>query len=297
MLWVCPAARPKLANRDFFISGESYAVSARHTVIGSGLAGRKALYWAWTVVFSSLSPVSGSLLHDTVTPGQHALCRSWSCSHTLACAAWCCTQGHYAPAVAHRVYKASELGQGPPINLKGVAIGNGMTNPSVQFPAYADFALQNNLISQGVSGLGTVLCCSPACDFWQTSAAHRSCLSAAAECLARRQAVRVPRGCTSYQNMHMSVCCCLQTHDSIQWWGGLCRWGANFCSKHKWAWFCGLTLQYCQVSQPVLLARIAAEVRLVHDRLSGHSSCGFVKIEALCHHWCSANHNNTCNAC
>jgi hypothetical protein len=39
----------------------------------------------------------------------------------------------------------------------------------------------------------------------------------------------------------------LQTHDSIQWWGGLCTWGANFCSKHKWAWFCGLTLQYCQV--------------------------------------------------
>jgi len=49
------------------------------------------------------------------------------------------------------VYKATELGQGPPIKLKGVAIGNGMTNPAVQFPAYADFALQNNLISQSVS--------------------------------------------------------------------------------------------------------------------------------------------------
>lgn len=60
-------------------------------------------------------------------------------------------QGHYCPAVAHRVYKASELGEGPPINLKGVAIGNGMTNPAVQFPAYADFALQNKLISKSVS--------------------------------------------------------------------------------------------------------------------------------------------------
>lgn len=39
----------------------------------------------------------------------------------------------------------------------------------------------------------------------------------------------------------------LQTHDSIKWWGGLCSWGADFCSRHKWAWFCGLTLQYCQV--------------------------------------------------
>lgn len=61
------------------------------------------------------------------------------------------TQGHYCPAVANRVYKASELGEGPRINLKGVAIGNGMTMPAVQFPAYADFALQNNLIDQGVS--------------------------------------------------------------------------------------------------------------------------------------------------
>lgn len=67
-------------------------------------------------------------------------------------------QGHYCPAVAHRVYKASELGEGPPINLKGVAIGNGMTNPAVQFPAYADFALQNKLISESVSGIGSYSC-------------------------------------------------------------------------------------------------------------------------------------------
>jgi hypothetical protein len=34
------------------------------------------------------------------------------------------------------------------INLKGVAIGNGLVNPEVQYPAYADFALQNDLIDQ-----------------------------------------------------------------------------------------------------------------------------------------------------
>ena len=28
---------------------------------------------------------------------------------------------------------------------------NGLTSPKIQFPAYADYALQNNLISQGVS--------------------------------------------------------------------------------------------------------------------------------------------------
>ncbi len=50
-----------------------------------------------------------------------------------------------------RVYRANELGQGPLyIPLKGLAIGNGLTAPAVQFPAYADFALQNNLIGKGV---------------------------------------------------------------------------------------------------------------------------------------------------
>jgi hypothetical protein len=44
-------------------------------------------------------------------------------------------------------------------------------------------------------------------------------------------------------------CCCpaLQTRDGIMWWYPLCRWGAEFCSNHKWGWLCGLTLQYCQV--------------------------------------------------
>lgn len=113
-------ARPELAQRDFFISGESYA-------------------------------------------------------------------GHYAPAVANRVYRASELGEGPPIALRGVAIGNGLTQPAVQFGAYADYALQEGLISQS-------------------------------------------------------------TRDAIMWWYPLCRWGADFCSTHKWGWLCGLTLQYCQAT-------------------------------------------------
>ena len=38
-----------------------------------------------------------------------------------------------------------------------------------------------------------------------------------------------------------------QTRDAVMWWYPLCRWGAEFCSSHKWGWACGLTLQYCQV--------------------------------------------------
>ncbi|KAI8464535.1 MAG: serine carboxypeptidase III precursor [Monoraphidium minutum] len=56
--------------------------------------------------------------------------------------------GHYAPAVANRVYRARELGEGEPVNIQGVAIGNGLTMPAIQFGAYADFAQQNGLISE-----------------------------------------------------------------------------------------------------------------------------------------------------
>ncbi|EFJ52952.1 hypothetical protein VOLCADRAFT_102913 [Volvox carteri f. nagariensis] len=59
--------------------------------------------------------------------------------------------GHYVPAVSSAIYRANELGQGPfTIPLRGLAIGNGMTAPSLQFPAYAEYALQNGIISKGL---------------------------------------------------------------------------------------------------------------------------------------------------
>ena len=57
--------------------------------------------------------------------------------------------GHYVPAVAHKIYTHNKLGRGPRINLKGLAIGNGLTDPAIQYGAYADFALDNGLVSQG----------------------------------------------------------------------------------------------------------------------------------------------------
>eukprot|EP00240_Pyramimonas_obovata_P001475 CAMPEP_0118934076 /NCGR_PEP_ID=MMETSP1169-20130426/13538_1 /TAXON_ID=36882 /ORGANISM="Pyramimonas obovata, Strain CCMP722" /LENGTH=476 /DNA_ID=CAMNT_0006876939 /DNA_START=79 /DNA_END=1509 /DNA_ORIENTATION=+ len=55
--------------------------------------------------------------------------------------------GHYVPAVGNRIVvgnKESEM----KIFLKGIAIGNGLVNPEEQYPAYADFALQNDLIDE-----------------------------------------------------------------------------------------------------------------------------------------------------
>lgn len=39
----------------------------------------------------------------------------------------------------------------PAFSPQGLAIGNGLTEPSIQFASYGDYALQNGLISQTVS--------------------------------------------------------------------------------------------------------------------------------------------------
>ncbi|ONK71865.1 uncharacterized protein A4U43_C04F13180 [Asparagus officinalis] len=56
--------------------------------------------------------------------------------------------GHYIPAFASRVHKGNKDNEGIHINLKGFAIGNGLTNPAIQYKAYTDYALENKVIKQ-----------------------------------------------------------------------------------------------------------------------------------------------------
>ncbi|CAA7027746.1 unnamed protein product [Microthlaspi erraticum] len=56
--------------------------------------------------------------------------------------------GHYIPALASRVHSGNKKNEGIPINLKGFAIGNGLTNPEIQYGAYGDYALEMKLISE-----------------------------------------------------------------------------------------------------------------------------------------------------
>ncbi|KAL3828493.1 hypothetical protein ACJIZ3_017295 [Penstemon smallii] len=56
--------------------------------------------------------------------------------------------GHYIPAFASRVHQGNKNKEGLHINLKGFAIGNGLTNPEIQYKAYTDYALDNKLITQ-----------------------------------------------------------------------------------------------------------------------------------------------------
>ncbi|CAL1366449.1 unnamed protein product [Linum trigynum] len=56
--------------------------------------------------------------------------------------------GHYIPALASRIFKGNQKKEGVHINMKGFAIGNGLTDPAYQYRAYPDFALAAKLISQ-----------------------------------------------------------------------------------------------------------------------------------------------------
>ncbi|KAI3918254.1 hypothetical protein MKX01_041574 [Papaver californicum] len=56
--------------------------------------------------------------------------------------------GHYIPTFASRVSKGNKTKEGIHLNLKGCAIRNGLTNPIIQYKAYADYALQNKLIRE-----------------------------------------------------------------------------------------------------------------------------------------------------
>jgi len=55
--------------------------------------------------------------------------------------------GHYVPAISYRIQQGNHNNEGLHINLKGLAIGNGWVDPYKQYPGYADFAYQNNLIN------------------------------------------------------------------------------------------------------------------------------------------------------
>ncbi|CAI0410931.1 unnamed protein product [Linum tenue] len=55
--------------------------------------------------------------------------------------------GHYIPAFASRVHKGNKNKEGIHINFKGFAIGNGLTDPALQYKAYPDYALENGIIT------------------------------------------------------------------------------------------------------------------------------------------------------
>lgn len=54
--------------------------------------------------------------------------------------------GHYAPAIAHKIWLKNKSNDDrmTHINLSGLAVGNGLTNPIVQYQYYAEMAVNNS---------------------------------------------------------------------------------------------------------------------------------------------------------
>jgi len=46
--------------------------------------------------------------------------------------------GHYVPSISHNIWKQNKAGKDFEIPLKGISIGNGLTNPEVQYQYYAE---------------------------------------------------------------------------------------------------------------------------------------------------------------
>lgn len=53
--------------------------------------------------------------------------------------------GHYIPAIAYHFVEEITPGS-LGLNFKGIAIGNGWVDPYIQYPQYAEFAYENNLV-------------------------------------------------------------------------------------------------------------------------------------------------------
>ena len=59
--------------------------------------------------------------------------------------------GHYVPAISHYIWEMNKVAdEDSKIPLKGLAIGNGLTNTEIQYAAYPDMALDGGK-SQGGS--------------------------------------------------------------------------------------------------------------------------------------------------
>lgn len=59
--------------------------------------------------------------------------------------------GHYAPAVANRIFNGNNNNEGIKINLAGVGVGNGLTDPVIQYNYYPPMAMNNTYNIKTVS--------------------------------------------------------------------------------------------------------------------------------------------------
>jgi cathepsin A (carboxypeptidase C) len=59
--------------------------------------------------------------------------------------------GHYAPSIASRIFEGNNNKEGLYINLKGLGVGNGLTDPLIQYRYYPQMAMNNTYNIKTVS--------------------------------------------------------------------------------------------------------------------------------------------------
>jgi cathepsin A (carboxypeptidase C) len=64
--------------------------------------------------------------------------------------------GHYVPAVTHRIWQGVKAKEGLAINLKGLGIGNGLTDPQEQYKWYAEMAKDGGKAEGGSLAKGVI---------------------------------------------------------------------------------------------------------------------------------------------
>ncbi len=132
------------------------------------------------------------------------------------------------PAVSHRVWLANKQNQDKkPINLRGIAIGNGLTNPEIQFAAYADFALDNKLINQAV-----------------------------------RPSIATRLSHSVYSATRSTSLILLQLYDSMKFWSPVCTWSTRICNGVGWSWLCALGGTFCQMTDFVPILAVNPEINV-----------------------------------
>jgi carboxypeptidase C (cathepsin A) len=72
--------------------------------------------------------------------------------------------GHYVPHFSRRIFDGNNNLQPGDlhVNLRGLAIGDGLVDPYNQYPGYPPYAMDNNLISQGSYDI--MMACQPVCE-------------------------------------------------------------------------------------------------------------------------------------
>ncbi|XP_047312951.1 serine carboxypeptidase-like [Impatiens glandulifera] len=91
--------------------------------------------------------------------------------------------GHFIPVLASRIHSGNINGDGALIKLKGFAIGNGFTDPVVQYKSFPDYALRAKLITQ--SQASEVARFIPACEKYAAKCregGRDSCIDAHTSC-------------------------------------------------------------------------------------------------------------------